>query len=137
MVDEFIARRHDRRLIEYLTPGLAPILGETYGLLLYQEQVELIATMIGGYSPAESDLMRRTLCRQKPLEIGEEKTRFLAGASANGIAPTVAEAIFALINEYAGFSFNKAHAVAYCMISYWSAWLKTYYGECFTNAWKT
>ena len=136
MADDFIARRHGRQAIEYLTPGLVPILGETYGLLLYQEQVELIATTIGGYSPAESDLMRRTLCIKKPLNILEEKTKFLAGACANDIELPVAEAIFAFILEYVDYGFNKAHAVAYCLISYWSAWLTTYYRDCFSRAWE-
>jgi DNA polymerase-3 subunit alpha len=131
MVDDFIDRKHGRKPIAYaypeLAPRLHPILEETYGVILYQEQVMKIASELANYSMGEGDLLRRAMGKKKPEEMAQQRTRFLEGARANGISEEAAGWIFDLMEKFAGYGFNKAHSAAYALISYQTAYLKAHY----------
>ncbi|MBI2342864.1 MAG: DNA polymerase III subunit alpha [Deltaproteobacteria bacterium] len=127
MVDDFINRKHGRTPISYLLPPLEPILRDSYGVILYQEQVMQIASLLANYSLGEADLLRRAMGKKKPEEMARQKARFLSGAAANRLAPQKAEQIFDLMEKFAGYGFNKAHSVAYALVSYHTAYFKTHY----------
>jgi DNA polymerase-3 subunit alpha len=114
-----------RKPIDVLHPSLDKVLRETYGIIVYQEQVMQIAQILAGYSLGEADLLRRAMGKKKKEEMDQQKARFVSGASERGIAPAQANAIFELVAKFAGYGFNKSHAAAYAMISYQTAWLKT------------
>lgn len=126
MVDDFINRKHGRTAIEYPLPQLEPILRETYGVILYQEQVMQIASVLANYSLGEADLLRRAMGKKKAEEMAQQQARFLEGCAANQIAPAKAAMIFDLMEKFAGYGFNKSHSVAYAMISYQTAYLKAH-----------
>ena len=126
-VDDFVRRKHGEEKISYLHPWLEDILQETYGVIIYQEQVMRIATRLAGYTAAQADLLRRAMGKKKPEIMMEERARFLAGCSKNGIDAKTADVIFQEIEKFAGYGFNKAHSVAYAMISYRTAYLKAHY----------
>jgi len=127
MVDDFINRKHGRTSIEYSLPQLEPILRETYGVILYQEQVMNIATALADYSLGEADLLRRAMGKKKAAEMGEQKSRFEKGAAKNKIDPEKASFIFDLMEKFAGYGFNKSHSAAYALIAYQTAYLKAHY----------
>lgn len=134
MVDSFIERKHKRQKIDYLHPLLKPLLQETYGMIVYQEQVQKIASHLACYSLGEADLLRRAMGKKIPEEMKKQKDRFLAGATQQGIEPKLAGEIFDLMAEFAKYGFNKSHSAAYGLILYQTAYLKTHYPEEFMLA---
>jgi len=134
MVDDFIERKHGRQKIEYLHPSLEKALIDTYGMILYQEQVQAIAATLANYSLGEADLLRRAMGKKIPEEMAQQRDRFLRGASENKIPNDLAAAIFDLMAEFAKYGFNKSHSAAYGLVSYQTAYLKCYYPEYFMAA---
>ncbi len=127
MVEQFVDAKHGKIKVEYLVPELEPILKETYGVIVYQEQVMKIAQSLAGYSLGEGDLLRRAMGKKKPEEMAAQRERFLKGAQKNNIPGDKAKTIFDLMEKFAGYGFNKSHSAAYAYISYHTAWLKTHY----------
>lgn len=127
MVDDFIERKHGRKQIEYELPQLESVLKDTYGVILYQEQVMQIASKLASFTLGDADLLRRAMGKKKPEEMAKQSERFLKGASVNKIAPAKAEKIFNLMAEFAGYGFNKSHSAAYALVAYRTAYLKTHY----------
>ncbi|MBS4032378.1 MAG: DNA polymerase III subunit alpha [Clostridiales bacterium] len=127
MVETFIARRHGVEKVSQIHPALAPILDDTYGVVLYQEQVMRIANEIGGYTPGEADRLRREMTRRSPLLQTQYRETFIAGAAQKGIGCKEATDIFDHLCRFAGYGFNKAHSAAYALVSYWTAYLKYHY----------
>lgn len=134
MVDDFINRKHGRTQIEYPLEQLESILKETYGVIVYQEQVMSIAKELADYSLGEADLLRRAMGKKKASEMAEQKTRFEKGAARNRIDPEKAAYIFDLMEKFAGYGFNKSHSAAYAMITYQTAYLKSHYSSEFMAA---
>ncbi len=126
-IDLYIDRKHGRKPVEYRHPLLEPILRETYGIMIYQEQVIRTAMDLGGYSPSEADLMRRAVGKKKEEELKAHRTRFVEGALKRGIPPEVAHEIFNDIEFFADYGFNKAHAAAYAVLTCQTAYLKAHY----------
>ena len=127
MVDDFIRRKHNLTSISYLHPWLEPILKETYGVILYQEQVMLIASRLAGFSLEQADILRRSMGKKIPEDMDRSRKDFIEGAQKNGIAKRVAERIFNLIYEFSGYGFNKSHSAGYALISYYTAYLKAHF----------
>ncbi|MBI3611221.1 MAG: DNA polymerase III subunit alpha [Nitrospirae bacterium] len=127
MVDDFIKRKRGLKPIQYELPQLEEILKETYGVIVYQEQVMTIANVLAGFSLGQADLLRRAMGKKKPEEMEKQKERFIQGARKNGIPEKKAEKIFDLMAYFAGYGFNKSHSAAYALISYQTAYLKTHY----------
>ena len=113
--------------VDYLHPCLEPVLRETFGVIIYQEQVMQIARTLSGYSAAEADLLRRAMGKKIKAEMDRHKNRFAAGARANNIEEGAARRIFDLVARFAGYGFNKSHAAAYALLAYQTAWLKTHH----------
>lgn len=124
MVDDYIERRHGRQEIRYLFPELAPILEETYGVIVYQEQVMKIASTIGGYSLGEADILRRAMGKKKADVMAEQRHVFLTRAQTRGFDGEKAGELFDLMAYFAGYGFNKSHSAAYALIAYQTAYLK-------------
>ena len=129
--DEYIARKNGKKEITYIHKDLEPILIDTYGIILYQEQIIAILGKIGGYSLAEADIIRRAISKKKESVINAEKEKFINGAIGKGYDRSVATLIYDLIVKFASYGFNKAHSVAYARISYDMAYLKVKYPEYF------
>ncbi len=127
MVDDFIKRKKGLTAIKYELPELEPILKETYGVILYQEQVMKIANVLSGFSLAEADILRRAMGKKIPEEMEKMKKTFIEGAHKNKINEKKAEKIFELIEYFAGYGFNKSHSAAYALIAYQTAYLKANY----------
>ncbi|ADU50493.1 DNA polymerase III catalytic subunit, DnaE type [Thermaerobacter marianensis DSM 12885] len=127
MVDDFIKRKHGQVPVEYPHPWLEPILKETYGTIVYQEQVMQIASVMAGFTLGEADLLRRAMGKKKPEEMQKQREKFLAGAEAKGVDRKLAEHIFDLMEYFAGYGFNKSHSAAYGYLAYVTAYLKTHY----------
>lgn len=127
MVDEFIDRKQGRKAIEYKTPELEEILADTYGTIVYQEQIMQIAQKLAGFSLGEADLLRRAMGKKKPEEMLKYKELFLTGCEKNKIKQSVAEELFEMMMAFAEYCFNKSHSAAYAMVSYQTAWLKANY----------
>ncbi len=127
MVDDFIQRKHGKKSITYDFPQLEPILKDTYGVIVYQEQVMQIAQVLGGYSLGGADLLRRAMGKKKPEEMAKQKAIFLEGAKKNRIDLKKAEAVFDLMAKFAEYGFNKSHSAAYALIAYQTAYLKAHY----------
>ena len=127
MVGDFIDRKHGRAAVRYPHPLLEPILGNTYGVILYQEQVMQIAQVLAGYTLGGADLLRRAMGKKDADAMAEQRAIFLAGAERNGIAADVAAPIFDLMEKFGGYGFNKSHSAAYALVSYQTAWLKHHY----------
>ncbi len=127
MVDDFIKRKKNPKEIIYELPELEPVLKETYGVIVYQEQVMKIANILGGFSLGESDLLRRAMGKKKPEEMEKMKDKFVLGAKGLGFPVKKAEQIFDLMAYFAGYGFNKSHSAAYALISYQTAYLKAHY----------
>ncbi len=134
MVDDFIERKHGRQKIDYMLPELEPILKDTYGIILYQEQVQKAASILANYSLGEADLLRRAMGKKLPEEMAKQKTRFVEGSVKNNIPQKSAEEIFDLMAKFAEYGFNKSHSAAYALISYQTAYLKTHFPSEFMAA---
>ncbi len=134
MVKDFIDRKHGRRPIEYPLPELEDILKETYGIILYQEQVMQIASRLAGYSLGEADILRRAMGKKKMDVMEEQRNIFVERSIRNGVDRAKAEHIFDLMVKFAEYGFNKSHSAAYAYIAYQTAYLKTHYTEHFLNA---
>ncbi|MCF0157481.1 MAG: DNA polymerase III subunit alpha [Veillonella sp.] len=127
MVEDFIDRRHGKKEVTYLHPILEPILKDTFGVILYQEQVMQIASAMGGFSLGQADLMRRAMGKKKESVLKAQRESFVAGAIGNGISENIANEVFDLLVYFAGYGFNKSHSAAYAYIAYQTAYLKAHY----------
>ena len=127
MVDDFVARRHGQKTIEYPLPQLEEILRETYGVIVYQEQVMQIAVALAGFSMGEADVLRKAMGKKDTALMETQKIRFLEGARGKGISGKKAAAIFDLMAQFGEYGFNKSHSTAYALIAYQTAYLKTHY----------
>ena len=127
LIPDFIERKHGRQKVEYPDPRIEPVLQETYGIMVYQEQVMQMAQMIGGYSLGGADMLRRAMGKKKPEEMAQHRKIFSDGAKAGGITEGKANEIYDLMERFAGYGFNKSHAAAYALLAYQTAWLKAYY----------
>ncbi len=134
MVDDFIDRKHGRALVAYPHPALEAILKPTYGVILYQEQVMQIAQVLAGYTLGGADLLRRAMGKKKPVEMARQRVGFVAGAAEKGVPESQANAIFDLMEKFAGYGFNKSHSAAYALLAYQTAWLKAHYPAAFMAA---
>ncbi|MGC9197394.1 MAG: DNA polymerase III subunit alpha [Acidobacteriaceae bacterium] len=127
MIDDFIERKWGRREVEYILPDLEPILRETLGVMVYQEQVMQISNLIGGYSLGGADLLRRAMGKKDAAEMERQREIFLAGAVERNYPQAAAGEIFDQMAKFAGYGFNKSHSAAYSLLAYHTAWLKTHY----------
>ncbi|WP_090139378.1 DNA polymerase III subunit alpha [Limnohabitans sp. DM1] len=128
LIPSFVARKHGREVVEYPHPAVAEMLSETYGIMVYQEQVMQTAQILGGYSLGGADLLRRAMGKKKAEEMAEHREKFRAGALAtHGIAQDKADEVFDLMEKFAGYGFNKSHAAAYSLLAYHTGWLKVHY----------
>lgn len=134
MVDDFVERKHGRQEIVYPLPQLQEILKETYGVILYQEQVQKTAVVLANYTPGEADMLRRAMGKKIKSEMDAQKMRFLDGARQNNLDPEKAGQIFDLMAKFAEYGFNKSHSAAYGLIAYQTAYLKTKFPELFMAA---
>ena len=132
MIDDFIERKWGRRAVEYMFPELEIILRETLGVIVYQEQVMQISSAIGGYSLGGADLLRRAMGKKDPAEMAKQRDVFMAGAATGKFPKDRAGQLFDLMEQFAGYGFNKSHSAAYALLAYHTAWLKVHYpGEFF------
>jgi len=127
MIDDFINRKQGKTRVSYELPQLKDILEETYGVILYQEQVMQIASRLAGFSLGQADILRRAMGKKKAEEMAAQRQKFLAGCKANIIPDKKAENIFDLMEEFAGYGFNKSHSCAYALLAYQTAYLKSHY----------
>jgi DNA polymerase-3 subunit alpha len=134
MIPDFIARKHGKQKITYELPQLEPILQETYGIILYQEQVMQIANVIGDYTMAQADTLRKVMGKKLASDMEKEKPKFLAGAKKLKINENKAKIIWEQMEKFASYGFNKSHSAAYAMISYQTAYLKAHYPVAFMAA---
>ncbi len=134
LIPDYVARKSGRDRVAYPDPRLEPILGPTYGVMVYQEQVMQIAQEIGGYTLGAADLLRRAMGKKKPEEMAKHRTIFVDGATRNGMAPAKATQLFDLMEKFAGYGFNKSHAAAYALVAYQTAWFKAHYPSAFMAA---
>lgn len=123
-IGAFIESKHGKRAINYPHPHLEAILKETYGVIVYQDQILLIAQQFGDYTLGRADTLRKAMGKKKPEVMKEERSRFVAGAERRGYDATIANRLFDLIEPFAGYAFNKAHSVSYALIAYWTAYMK-------------
>jgi DNA polymerase-3 subunit alpha len=126
-IPSFCARKHGREEVSYPHPLLEKVLGETYGIMVYQEQVMQAAQVLGGYSLGGADLLRRAMGKKKPEEMAKQREIFRAGAAKQAISAEVADEVFDLMEKFAGYGFNKSHAAAYSLLAYHTAWIKVHY----------
>lgn len=134
MVDDFVETKHGRKIAHYLLPQLEPILKETYGVIVYQEQVMKIANVLAGYSLGDADNLRRAMGKKIPEVMEKEREKFMKGAEAKEIPLDKATKIFDLMAKFAGYGFNKSHSAAYALIAYQTAYLKAHYPAAFMAA---
>src|SRR5579862_2732758 len=127
MIDDFIERKWGRRKVEYELPELEPILKETLGVIVYQEQVMQIANRLAGYSLGEADLLRRAMGKKDPEAMAKQRERFARGAAERGFPQKKVEKLYDLMEQFAGYGFNKSHSAAYALLAYQTAYLKTHY----------
>ena len=127
MIPTFVARKHGREEVVYPHPLVAEMLSETYGIMVYQEQVMQTAQILGGYSLGGADLLRRAMGKKKAEEMAEHRAIFRAGAAKNDITTSQADEIFDLMEKFAGYGFNKSHAAAYSLLAYHTGWIKYHY----------
>ncbi|MDD3679505.1 MAG: DNA polymerase III subunit alpha [Candidatus Shapirobacteria bacterium] len=133
-IDDFVNRKKNPRLVDYPHVKLRPILEETYGIIVYQEQIMQIAHLMAGFSLGRADLLRRAIGKKKLSIMKSEKKDFIKGCLGRGYPEQVAEAVFAMIEKFASYGFNKAHSASYAMIAYQTAWMKVHYPVEFTAA---
>ena len=124
-IPEYIECKAGRKPVDVVHPLLADVLGHTYGVIVYQEQVMQIAQILAGYSLGEADLLRRAMGKKKKAEMDQQRARFLSGAAERGLTPAMATLLFDRMEKFAGYGFNKSHAMPYALIAYQTAWLKT------------
>jgi DNA polymerase-3 subunit alpha len=127
MIQKFIDCKNGKTQIRYLTPLLEPILQDTYGQIVYQEQVMQIAQKLGGYSLGQADLLRRAMGKKKPEEMEKQREIFVDGCAKNGVSSAIAEQLFDMMVQFAEYCFNKSHSQAYAFLTYQTAYLKTLY----------
>jgi DNA polymerase III subunit alpha len=127
MIDDFIERKWGRRKVEYMLPEIEPMLKETLGVIVYQEQVMQIANVLSSYSLGEADLLRRAMGKKDPKEMAKQRDRFMSGAAALGHPKSVVSEIFDQMEKFSGYGFNKSHSAAYALVAYQTAYLKTHY----------
>ncbi len=127
LIPSFVARKHGREVVEYPHPLVEPVLAETYGIMVYQEQVMQTAQVLGGYSLGGADMLRRAMGKKKAEEMAEHRAIFRKGAAEKGIDEAKADEVFDLMEKFAGYGFNKSHAAAYSLLAYHTAWLKVHY----------
>ena len=127
MIDDFIERKWGRRKVEYMLPEIEPMLKETLGVIVYQEQVMQIANVLSSYSLGEADLLRRAMGKKDPKEMAKQRDRFMSGAAALGHPKSVVGEIFDQMEKFSGYGFNKSHSAAYALVAYQTAYLKTHY----------
>jgi DNA polymerase-3 subunit alpha len=134
MVEDFIARHHGQKSVRYIVPEMKDILSNTYGILVYQEQIMQLAQKLGGYSLGEADLMRRAMGKKKREEMARHEEQFVKGAVERGIKEEKARQIFSLMAQFADYGFNRSHSVAYAYLAFQTAYLKAHYPEHFYAA---
>jgi len=134
MIDDFIARKSGRKRVTYDLPQLKEILEETYGVIVYQEQVMQIAANVAGFSLGEADILRRAMGKKKHEEMVAMREKFMAGAQKNKVPVAKAQKLFDLMEQFAGYGFNKSHSTAYALVAYQTAYLKTHYPVAFMAA---
>jgi DNA polymerase-3 subunit alpha len=134
MVDQFIKRKRGKEPIRYLHPALEPILKQTYGVIVYQEQVMQTAQLLAGYTLGDADNLRRAMGKKKAEEMARERIRFLDGASKQGLKAELAGEIFDQMETFAAYGFNKSHAAAYALVSFQTAYLKAHFAHEFMAA---
>lgn len=134
MVSDFVKRKRGEEPIEYPHPLLEPILKDTYGVIVYQEQVMQIANVMAGFTLGEADLLRRAMGKKLPEVLAQQRSRFLNGALERGIPEEIANHVFDLMEYFAGYGFNKSHTVAYGLLAYQSAYLKAHYPLAYMTA---
>ncbi len=134
LIPDYSARKSGRERVDYLDPRLEPILGPTYGVMVYQEQVMQIAQVIGGYTLGGADLLRRAMGKKKTEEMAQQRDSFVAGACANGLTEAKATQLFDLMEKFAGYGFNKSHAAGYALIAYQTAYFKAHHPAAFMAA---
>jgi len=134
MIDDFIDRKHGRKQVAYDFPELKEILEETYGVIVYQEQVMQISNRLAGYSLGEADILRRAMGKKKAEEMAAQRARFIEGAKAKSFPQKKIEKIFDLMEQFAGYGFNKSHSAAYAYLAYVTAYLKAHYPREFMSA---
>jgi len=127
MIEDFVERRWGRKKVEFDLPELEPLLKETFGVIVYQEQVMQIANRLAGYSLGEADLLRRAMGKKDPEAMAKQRERFVRGATERGFPPKKIEKLFDLMEQFAGYGFNKSHSAAYALLAYQTAFLKTHY----------
>jgi DNA polymerase III subunit alpha len=127
MVDDYIERRHGRRKVQYIIPQMKDILENTYGILVYQEQIMQLAQNLAGYSLGEADLMRRAMGKKKKEEMAKHEEKFVNGAVGRGIQEDKAQRIFTLMAQFADYGFNRSHSFAYAYLAYQTAYLKAHH----------
>src|SRR6202158_3113606 len=127
MIDDFINRKHGKKKVAFELPQLKEILEETYGVILYQEQVMQIANLLASFSLGEADILRRAMGKKKKEEMAAQRAKFMAGCASNKIPEKKGDRIFNLMEEFAGYGFNKSHSCAYALLAYQTAYLKTHY----------
>ncbi|MFP4657608.1 MAG: DNA polymerase III subunit alpha, partial [Desulfonatronovibrionaceae bacterium] len=127
MVTDFIRRKHGEIPVKYPHPDLEEVLKETYGVILYQEQVMKIASVLAGYSLGDGDILRRAMGKKDPAAMAKQRSKFLQGARERGVDEETAEYIFDLVEKFAGYGFNKSHSAAYALVSYQTAYLKAHF----------
>ena len=127
LIPSFCARKHGRERVDYPDPRVEAVLKETYGIMVYQEQVMQMAQIIGGYSLGGADLLRRAMGKKKAEEMAAHRELFREGAAKNGLGGDKADEIFDLMEKFAGYGFNKSHAAAYALLAYYTAWLKAHH----------
>ncbi len=127
LIPTFVARKHGREPIEYPHPLTEAVLAETYGIMVYQEQVMQTAQVLGGYSLGGADMLRRAMGKKKAEEMAEHRSIFRKGAAEKGLTETKADEVFDLMEKFAGYGFNKSHAAAYSLLAYHTAWLKVHF----------
>ncbi|UXH76682.1 DNA polymerase III subunit alpha [Roseateles amylovorans] len=127
LIPTFVARKHGKEVVEYPHPLTEPVLSETYGIMVYQEQVMQTAQVLGGYSLGGADMLRRAMGKKKPEEMAKHRLIFREGAAQKGINEAKADEVFDLMEKFAGYGFNKSHAAAYSLLAYHTAWLKVHF----------
>ncbi len=124
MIDDFIRRRHGKTRVTYEHPSMEPILKETYGVMVYQEQVMKIASALAGFSLGEADILRKAMGKKKAEVMGAQMEKFVAGCAANGVPEKKARRVWSVMEQFAGYGFNKSHSAAYAWLAYQTAYLK-------------
>jgi DNA polymerase-3 subunit alpha len=134
MVDDFINRKHGRAKAEYFHPDLEPVLKPTYGVIVYQEQVMLVAQVLAGYTLGGADMLRRAMGKKKPEEMAQQRAIFTEGAAKRGVDAALATQLFDLMEKFAEYGFNKSHSAAYALVAFQTGWLKHYHCAAFMAA---